>query len=571
VGRIVAVILNGAFTRLTGLGLASVIALSFGTATGVSILTATGAEAQAFFSFFDPPAPRKKRRAVRPYRPSIRPNAAVKIHVPDEDVRGPLVLNVAINKQRVTVYDSNGVVSVAPISTGMPGHPTPTGIFTILEKNRTHYSNLYAGAPMPNMQRITWSGIAMHAGALPGYPASHGCIRLPYGYSKRLFGLTKLGARVIVTRDPVAPVSFTHEKLFAAYPSAATMTRADLARQETQVADATGTIVGSTGAGLPRSPYSLKREARAGRLTAAIREAGYFKLERNVALAQAGAATKQAKRDLKAARAEAGRLKKAARVARKKKASAEKAFAAFAWRLKRVKSMTEAELQAAAAKEDRLEEAAFELGDAAEAAKEDAKAAALAIESYKTAVKKADAKRKDALRAYTEAKAQLKASLLEEKAAKRREAKRHLPVSVFVSRKTQRLYVRQGHTPVLDLPVTIENPERLIGTHVFTALDYVTGKQEMTWNVVSIPTVHRAPTKRWRTRHGRKVRAKPIVPAPQLASRQTAPEALERLSIPADAREFIDDVMKPGSSFVISDQGIGRETGKHTDFIVSLR
>ena len=97
----------------------------------------------------------------------------------------------------------------------MPEHPTPTGVFSVIQKNRHHRSNIYSGAPMPFMQRITWSGIAMHQGALPGRPASHGCIRLPQDFAQTLWKRTKLGARVIVARDEVEPYAFSHPKLFA--------------------------------------------------------------------------------------------------------------------------------------------------------------------------------------------------------------------------------------------------------------------------------------------------------------------------------------------------------------------
>jgi hypothetical protein len=125
---------------------------------------------------------------------------------------------VSIGKQQVSVFDADGRLTGAPISSGRVGFPTPTGVFSVVQKKRIHYSNLYESAPMPNMQRITWSGVAMHAGVLPGYPASHGCIRLPHSFSNKLYGLTQLGTRVIVTRDPVEPVSFTHPDLFVALP-----------------------------------------------------------------------------------------------------------------------------------------------------------------------------------------------------------------------------------------------------------------------------------------------------------------------------------------------------------------
>ena len=100
----------------------------------------------------------------------------------------------------------------------MPGHPTPMGVFSIIEKDRYHHSNIYSGAPMPFMQRITWSGVAMHEGVLPGYPASHGCIRLSHDFAQKLWPVTKLGVRVIVARHEVVPVEFKHAKLFVPKP-----------------------------------------------------------------------------------------------------------------------------------------------------------------------------------------------------------------------------------------------------------------------------------------------------------------------------------------------------------------
>ena len=129
-------------------------------------------------------------------------------------VAGPPVLAVvALKEQRVTIYDAEGPILRAPISSGQTGLETPVGVFSILQKEAEHYSNRYDDAAMPFMERITWSGIALHAGALPGHPASHGCIRLPYGFAEKLFGLTKLGMRVVVTRNDVAPVAISHPAL----------------------------------------------------------------------------------------------------------------------------------------------------------------------------------------------------------------------------------------------------------------------------------------------------------------------------------------------------------------------
>src|SRR5262249_39624210 len=111
---------------------------------------------------------------------------------------GPLFAVLSLSDQHISVYNGNGLVARSQVSTGIPGHRTPIGIFTIIGRERYHASNIYSGAPMPFMQRITWSGIALHLGVVPGYPASHGCIRLPTAFAQRLWGLTRVGERVVI-------------------------------------------------------------------------------------------------------------------------------------------------------------------------------------------------------------------------------------------------------------------------------------------------------------------------------------------------------------------------------------
>src|ERR1700704_5731913 len=148
------------------------------------------------------------KRAVHPKKtPSQQARKAPKA------LQMPLIA-ISITNQRLTLYDRGEVIAQSPVSTGMPGHPTPTGVFSVIQKQVFHESNIYSGAPMPYMQRITWSGVAMHAGVLPGHPASHGCIRMPYDFAVKLYGLTRAGARVIITRNEIAPVAFEHPGLF---------------------------------------------------------------------------------------------------------------------------------------------------------------------------------------------------------------------------------------------------------------------------------------------------------------------------------------------------------------------
>jgi hypothetical protein len=130
----------------------------------------------------------------------------------------PILTIVSLQSQRITIYDANGWILRAPVSSGQKGRETPAGIFSVIQKEAEHYSNLYDDAYMPNMQRITWSGIALHGGALPGYPASHGCVRLPFDFAARLFDATRLGLRVIVAPTDVAPVEIVHPVLFQSKP-----------------------------------------------------------------------------------------------------------------------------------------------------------------------------------------------------------------------------------------------------------------------------------------------------------------------------------------------------------------
>src|SRR5207253_10228675 len=132
----------------------------------------------------------------------------------------PIMAIVSLREQRITVYDANGWIFRAPVSSGQKGRETPAGIFSVIQKEAEHYSNLYDDAFMPHMQRITWSGIALHGGPLPGHPASHGCVRMPYGFAERLFGETRLGMRVIIAPGHAVPVEIAHPALFSPKPGA---------------------------------------------------------------------------------------------------------------------------------------------------------------------------------------------------------------------------------------------------------------------------------------------------------------------------------------------------------------
>jgi flagellar biosynthesis GTPase FlhF len=297
----------------------------------------------------------------------------------------PIMAVVSLHSQGVTIYDADGWIMRAPVSSGQPGRETPAGIFSVLQKEVDHHSNLYDDAWMPHMHRITWSGIALHGGPLPGHAASHGCIRLPYDFASRLYDVTKVGMRVIVAPGDVTPVEFAHPALFPSKPGAAAAAAA-------RAADAAEAASKADQA--RRAAASASREA-AGAM-AAVRAAETLKHKAETRLAAAEREAASARSDEAKQQAEDANAKAAANLA-------------------------EAEAKLAAAKADQQSKS-----DAAEAARQ----ASTDAEARRTET--ADAARKAA-----------------------RELE---PASVFISRKTQRLYVRQAFQPILESPVTSRIP-----------------------------------------------------------------------------------------------------------------
>jgi lipoprotein-anchoring transpeptidase ErfK/SrfK len=187
----------------------------------IAVLTAAGAigaasQAEAALYYWDAdPGYYRPGPTVPQRRPKVRRQAKKIEPAAKESAKpqAPLIIAISIDKQRVKIYDANGFFAEAPVSTGMKGHPTPMGAFSIIQKHKFHHSNIYSGAPMPYMQRITWSGVAMHAGVLPGYPASHGCIRMPMAFAVKMWNWTKMGARVVITPGEMTPAPFSHPLL----------------------------------------------------------------------------------------------------------------------------------------------------------------------------------------------------------------------------------------------------------------------------------------------------------------------------------------------------------------------
>lgn len=533
-----------------------------------------------FFSFFDAPAPPKKPHRVYSRRPATAPPGTVdpkaaKTAATEQPIKGPLVITVSLGEQRLTVHDADGPIAHAPISSGTAAYPTLQGVFTILEKSVTHYSNLYAGAPMPNMQRITWSGTAMHAGHLPGYPASHGCIRLPYNFSKKLYGMTKLGTRVIVTRDPIAPISVAHKNLIEPLPPESPVLAAAQAEQPAKSYEtvrslaliSTASAAPVETAAVPEVPltgYRAKRAAEKKATEDALALSQASKIDAEQRARDAVSAADAAKAAAKDVNMEAARLAQELKKAEQARIEGDRALEAFGKRYAADRALPADEQAKASETERQLEDKTFELGRNLEAAQAAAAAAKAKADEANAAIAAAVTKVKTEANALSKINQDIKSAIASLDSFKRQEKVRAQPVSVFISRSTKRLYVRQGYEPIFDVPVEIKDPEVAIGTHVFTALE-LTGPTDMRWSATTIPYNPAAPSA--------KKKKKGPVDAETVSTHlpQTPESALDRIVIPEDARDRIADVMKVGSSMVISDYGISHQTGQFTDFIILTR
>jgi hypothetical protein len=354
---------------------------------------------------------------------------------------GPLHIIVSIDKQRATLFADGAPVASTAISSGTPGHPTPMGVFTVIQKDRHHISNLY-DAPMPYMQRITWSGSALHEGPLPGYPASHGCVRLTSSFAQLLWKATKMGARVIVTHPDVAPIAFEHPHLFVPKPK--------MVEAPAQVTPAPAPTAAAT---VDPASAKIVRTADAADTIAATGANGAKPLP--ALAAPAPIVVDERPKDMPApvAREANGR-----------------------------------------------------------------------------------------------------------------------PISVFVSLKERKLYVRQGWKPLFDAPVTFEQPEQPIGTHVYTAMGYKTSGDDLRWTVVSIPSDSgRHKTEFKGSSNSRKAHHTPVKPSVANVPMPSPAMALDRIVMPPDVAERISGMITPGSSLIVSDNRLSDETGEDTDFIVLTR
>ena len=363
----------------------------------------------------------------------------------------PVLAVIDLRQQKITVYDSAGPILQAPVSTGSRTYETPAGLFTILQKNRDHVSNLYDDAEMPFMQRITWSGIALHAGPLPGYRASHGCVRLPYRFAERLFGLTSVGTRVVIAPNNVEAINTSHPLL-------------DQLQRDGASATAAGDI------------------------------------ER---------ARELATNALKEAEASAKAAKKAATAARRAQAARDQALKRQNAAVKRAEAQKPGPAKVRA----------------------DAQVQKLRADvSIKTAAADSAAKLAQSV--------QGEAAAAESRARQARS--RAWPLSIMVSAKTQRIYVRQGFEPVLEMPVDIDEPEKPVGTYAFYATESGQGARE--WLGVALKG----------------------------EADEGARDVLDRIDIPREVAEKLASSVWLGSALIVSDEAPYKETAAGTDFIVVL-
>jgi hypothetical protein len=391
----------------------------------------------------------------------------------------PIMAIVSIKTQQVTFYDADGWIVRAPVSTGIKGRETPAGVFAVLEKDKDHHSSMYDDAWMPNMQRITWNGVALHGGPLPGYAASHGCVRMPYGFAEKLFDKTRIGMRVIIAPTDAAPVEFSHPALFM--PNADAIAAAP-ARLETLAREAAEAAQAADEA--KKAAATAARESAL--LAASLRKLELSKKRADAEVASADKAAAAAKTDEARARAEE----------RKQKADAK----------------------------------ATEAGTQVDAAKADAKSKN-DVAAAKDAAKAAESKKAAAAKAANDAKLALE------------------PVSIYISRATQKLYVRRNthkrwpdggevFDSSIEIPVTIRDPDKPIGTHVFTAM--ARNDKGLRWSAVTID------------------------------DGDDAKDALDRITMPQEVLDRIARTAMPRSSIVVSDEPLSKESNYRTEFVAVL-
>jgi lipoprotein-anchoring transpeptidase ErfK/SrfK len=453
------------------------------------VIAAAPADAQGWNSFWYQARPKPKPRS-QPAAPTEKISKEPFGQIPN----GPLQIIISIDQQKLHLYSDGKEVAETLIATGVPQHPTPVGVFSIIEKDILHHSNIYSGAPMPFMQRITWSGVALHEGVNLGHPASHGCIRMPRDFAARLWVLTKLGVRVIIARPELQPSDFADTRLFVHM-------------------DETPPI--STGAA-PAIDKSVKTAATIDR----DKTSDAMAPQPDDAFARA-----------LAAKASSG-------------GATTKMDGIASGIVLRSTIGPDAPTQIAAGEPIMPSTTVLPQNSEPTATEAPAAPGADPSPALAPAPKPSDM------------------------------AIRQTPISIFVSAKDKKIYVRQDFVPLFSAPITIAHPEQRFGTHIFTAIDYLGDHSSFRWNVVSLPAEPAKMSPKAsrpalvQTRYVRGKRREEAVAPPPEPSPLTAQEVLARIEIPQDVIERISQLIIPGSSLIVSDHGLGEETGAGTDFIV---
>src|SRR4051794_1389697 len=535
-------------------------------------------------SYYRPaPAPIAQPRKPKARRPSAKTEAASR--ETNAKPQGPLIIAVSIEQQKVRIYDANGLFAESPVSTGMKGHTTPMGVFSVIQKNKMHRSNIYSGAPMPYMQRITWSGVAMHAGVLPGYPASHGCIRMPMAFAVKMWNWTRMGARVIITPGTITPATFSHPLLVAQkvvpQPIIANDPATDAPAVKSDKGADAGAATKSADASLAHSETSLDLRPTVGH-AAPLRERTHT-ADASIALPAINSVVTMSDAPPSAAKVRPASDAPNAE-AKPDATQSEPAVETAAPDIKSTETGTVAtdDKKAEASAEAKSEAVKAEAPTAAITKVEEAKTPEAKTLEANPAEPKAVKKPANPVKATADTPAvapDVKKDTARlpgaDKAVRAEPPRRPGQIAVFVSRKDSKLYVRENFKPQFDVPITVAPGDRPLGTHVFTAEADKKDPNLLRWSVISLPVTARNATRtdeddraaRRRKMAGGAAEAKPL-PAPNSPA-----EALDRITIAPEAMARIAEVLSTGSSIVVSDHGIsqGGETGEGTDFIVPLR
>jgi hypothetical protein len=483
--------------------------------------------------------PRPMHHKPRTRAPKVTERLAEK-HLPE----GPLIIAISIQHQHLKVFDVNGLFAETPIS------------------QRWHRSNIYSGAPMPYMQRITWSGVAMHEGVLPGYPASHGCIRMPGAFAVKMFSWTKRGARVIVVPGDISIEEFSHPKLIAhmleekpfaslapakgAAREALPIDKADDVKPELKLA----TLADASGSNLPLTRHAVSDggkiadTAASDSLSNVTQPATPTRTEHSAVATDAPAMPTE---ETAAAQTVEEMIDRAAAMVEAAPVQLDAPHFATDTAAPETTATAAKPAEPAVAPTPKPDLAAVPVSKPNIASDTAAPSPTPSVPSQTATAPATDPNDIPTVVA----------------------PKRTGHVAVFISRKDRRLYVRQNFSPVFDVPITISDPDKPFGTFVFTARGDKDDAAALRWSVVAMPYAVKKTVAISAARPGKKARS--VVETSLAAPPSTAAEALDRITVPDWALQRVAEAIRPGGSLIISDHGLGDETGEGTDFIVPLR